>query len=383
MKKAFKNIFNLALSGIDIQKKVKRLSSYWNEHDEIKLFNLAVKDEVASHIAFILKSSNLNYQNFWIEEYDKINDRIDVLMSELDILAKKFDDVGISVVALKNAGINRGIYKNNGCSPMGDIDLLVSSLDFNRAHKIILNKLGYTFEFRSELEEANLEKAFRHGGTEYFKNKNGYKIWFELQWRPIAGRWIQPHNEPNGDDLLKRSIEIENSKVRILSPVDNLLQVSLHTAKHSYVRAPGFRLHSDVDRIIRFQEINWKNFSGLVHQKKIKTAVYYSLFFSKKLLETPIPSEYLEKLKPNFLKDYIIKKIIYKAGIYNQEEKKFLKSTYILFNILLYDSSYEVFKAVFPNYKSMAIQYDIKSRLLLPFFYIKRIQDLLFKRASL
>ena len=53
---------------------------------------------------------------------------------------------------------------------------------------------------------------------------------------------------------------------QILSPEDNLLQVALHTAKHSYVRAPGFRLHSDVDRIVCFQEINW-NIFGLASNK--------------------------------------------------------------------------------------------------------------------
>ena len=82
------------------------------------------------------------------------------------------------------------------------------------------------------------------------------KKWVELQWRPIAAGGYSPYNEPNADRLIDNSIKIPNSSVRILSPEENLLQCSLHTAKHSYVRAPGFRLHSDVDRIVRYQKIN-------------------------------------------------------------------------------------------------------------------------------
>ena len=181
---------------------------------------------------------------------------------------------------------------------MGDLDLLVRSKDFNDAHKIIVEKLRFTFKFRSEFEKEDLEEAFRGGGTEYYKDVQGYRIWLELQWRPIAGRWIQPHNEPNGDELMDNSIKTKGSDVRILSPEDNLLQVALHTAKHSYVRAPGFRLHSDVDRVVRFQKVNWDLFENKVRDLKLKTAVYFSLFYAQKLLSTPIPASVLKNLKP-------------------------------------------------------------------------------------
>ena len=96
----------------------------------------------------------------------------------------------------------------------------------------------------------------------------------------------------NGNELIDNSINIKNSSVKILAPEDNLLQVALHTAKHSYVRAPGFRLHSDVDRIIRFQKIDWSHFEKIVLKLKLKTAVYFSLFFAKDLLCTPIPKKF-------------------------------------------------------------------------------------------
>ena len=266
---------------------------------------------------------------------------------------------------------------------MGDLDLQVRSKDFNDAHKIIIENLGFTFKFRSEFEEENLEEAFRGGGTEYFKDVEGYRIWLELQWRPIAGRWIQPHNEPNGDVLMDNSIQAEGTSVRILSSEDNLLQVALHTAKHSYVRAPGFRLHSDVDRVVRFQKVNWELFENRVYELKLRTAVYFSLYYANELLATPIPAYTLSNLKPVWYRRTAIHYFIRNAGIYDQKKKKFSRIGYILFNLSLYDSFRENLKAVFPPFDSLKIKYPIRSKWQLPYFHLKRIRELIFQRAKL
>jgi len=383
MKNIYKEILNLALSGKDIEKKVAEIKSKWTLVNEQKLFKYAEIDEVASHIAFILKKTDIKFDSIWEEEYQKIDFRISILMDVLEEVASKLKESNIDIVALKNAGITKAIYKNNACSPMGDLDLLVGTKGFRKAHKIILNDLGFIFKFRSEFEDEDLEEAFRGGGTEYYKIVDGYKVWLELQWRPIAGRWIQPHNEPNGDELMRNSIEVEGSSVRILSPEDNLLQVALHTAKHSYVRAPGFRLHSDVDRVVRFQNIDWNKFEIKVCDLKLKTAVYFSLFFAKKLLETPIPETVLIKLKPVWYRRKSIQFFLKKAGLYNQNKKKFTRIGYILFNLSLYDSLGENLKAIFPPFDSLKIKYPITKKSQLPYFYAVRIKDLLFKRAKL
>ena len=78
---------------------------------------------------------------------------------------------------------------------MGDIDVLVRKQDFREAHKVLTDH-GYEMKFRSPLEEENIEKAERNGGAEYaVKLANGNNLWFELQWRPVAGRWIRPDQE--------------------------------------------------------------------------------------------------------------------------------------------------------------------------------------------
>ena len=383
MERNYSSILNLALSGVDLKDKLHLLEGIWDKIDENKLFEYSKVDEVASHIAYILKATKIKYNSKWDKEYAEIGNFITILMDVLEEVATKLKDNSIEIVALKNAGITKAIFKNNACSPMGDLDLLVRSKDFNKAHKIILEELGFTFKFRSDFEDEDLEEAFRGGGTEYYKMVAGHKVWLELQWRPIAGRWIQPHNEPNGNELMDNSKSVQGSNVRILSSEDNLLQVALHTAKHSYVRAPGFRLHSDVDRIVRFQEINWDVFTDKVNALKLKTAVYFSFYYAKELLDSPIPDAVLSKLNPFWIRKSAIKHYINKAGIYNQEKKKFSRIGYILFNLFLYDSFNENLKAIFPPFDSLKIKYPIKSKWQLPYFHMKRIKDLLFKRAKL
>ena len=376
-------IMTLALSADKSDEKIDLFKNLLLNVDMNELYREAKVDEVDSHVAEMMMNSGIELERMWQKSYNSVDIKITNLMNELDRIALELLKNKIKIVALKNAGIARGIYSNYASSPMGDIDLLISTKDFHSAHKLILEKLGYTFKFRSEFEFEDLDYAFRAGGTEYYKIINGHKVWLELQWRPIAGRWIQAHNEPNGNELMRNSISIKNSSVKILAPEDNLLQVALHTAKHSYVRAPGFRLHSDVDRIIRFQQIDWLHFENIVLKLKLKTAVYFSLFFAKSLLGTPIPEEVLKKLSPIWYREIIIRYYVKKAGVYNQENKKFTKFGYIIFNLALYDTFSENLKAIFPPFDSLKIKYPITKKSQLPYFYILRLKDLLLKRAKL
>lgn len=380
---SYQRLLSLGLSADESPTKLKEIEQLFTELDNGELFEKAHRDEVATHLAYKVKKYNGNLTQKWLDDYTKVDVEITNLLSELERVAKRLQQDNIRIVALKNAGITTGIYKVPSCSPMGDIDLLVSTNDFHKAHEILISDLGYTFEFRSDLEDEDLEEAFKSGGTEYCKDVNGYKVWLELQWRPVAGRWIQPHNEPNGNELIARAIPIENSSVHLLSPEDNLLQVCLHTAKHSYCRAPGFRLHSDVDRIVRFTDINWTAFVEQVKKMKLKTAVYYSLIIPRDILETPIPVKVIQQLRPGFVQRMNIERLLNKAGLFNQNKKKFSKVGYIIFNMSLYDSLGEVLTAIFPPSKVMKKRYEFSTNILLPYYHFKRIISLVLKRAKL
>jgi hypothetical protein len=318
----------------------------------------------------------------WHQAHDEILQRLGLYLGELDRLAARLAADGIPLVALKNSGIARGIFPCPGCCPMGDLDVLVEKRHFRRAHELLLDE-GYSFEFRSPLETASLEAAESGGGAEYWKILPGEeKLWLELQWRPVAGRWIRPDQEPRAEDLLAGSIPIPGSAARLLAPEDNLLQVALHTAKHSYVRAPGFRLHTDVDRIVRRQPLNWEVFLTRVRSLEVKTPVYFSLAIPRFLFGTPIPDEVLAHLQPAAWKLALITGWLQRVGLFNPDEAKFGRAGFVVFTALLYDDLKGLWRGLFPDKAWMRAHYGVHYGWQLPYYYARRLMDLALHRVS-
>ena len=342
-------------------------------------FAIAAENDVQSHVAHALQDEA---DEDWKAAHEFVKSKMLTYMSELDDVATILATADIPVVALKNAGIARGIYSCLGCCPMGDLDLMVRRSDFRKAHELLITN-GYQFEFRSELEEEDLDEAEKGGGSEYFKIlPNGEKLWLELQWRPVAGRWIQPKQEPDSTDLMSRSQEIPGTKVRLLAPEDNLLQVALHTAKHTYVRAPGLRLHTDVDRIVMGQSIDWDAFTARVKTLRLKTAVYFSLLIARDVLHTQIPSRVLRELYPGKLRAWLLSSWIRRAGLIDPKGQKFGRVKYLIFNSLLYDDLVGLYAGIFPSPEWMMERYDVDSTFWLPVLYVRRAFALCFRRTN-
>jgi len=296
-----------------------------------------------------------------------------------EVLAKE----GIKLVVLKNGGIMLGMMDDPLDCPMGDIDTLISRADFLHAHKILLQE-GFTLKFRSEYEANDIENAFAHGSAEYFYGMpNGDKMWFELSWRPIDGRWIRRELEPDADELLARAVKNKDSNAYILSSEDNLLQVCAHTAKHSYVRAPGLRLHLDVERIVSLNDIDWKIFLKSAKEVHVKTACYYSLYIAKQLFDiSAIPDEVLRQLEPSPKKRRNIERLLSKASLLHPREIKFSRLGYIKLHICLYDTFEDFLSKAFPPSELLYLNMESRKSIYIPWYWITYILDLIGIRKS-
>lgn len=360
------------------------LRQLWEETGEAAAWEFCAKNELCGIMTVALTAAFEAGQvpARWTEEGAKTQARLTLFMAQLDRVASALAGEGIRLVALKNSGIARGIYPHLAACPMGDIDVLVDSADFRRAHACMLS-LGFQLNSRSPLGEENLEEAEQSGGSEYeYILEDGSVLWFELQWRPVAGRWIRPDQEPPAKELLARSVEIPDTMARLLAPEDNLMQVCLHTAKHSYVRAPGFRLHTDVDRIVRRCQINWDLFVAQAESMGVRTAVYLSLTIPTLLLRTPVPSNVLDRLNYSPRKLRFLLAWINRVGLFDPSVRKWSKVGFILFNLLLYDTLGGVLRGIFPPRDWMYQRYGINHKWTLPWWYLKRLVDLIFKRAK-
>ena len=350
---------------------------------EENAFALAEANEVAPQLAHaVLENLGARAAPYWAAVHEGNARKLQAFLDELDIVAGQLAQAGIPLIALKNGGIARGIYPCVGCCPMGDLDVLVRPDDFQQAHGI-LEQGNYQLCYRSELEQDNFEHARRSGSAEYHKTlADGTELWFELLWRPVDGRWIRPDQEPGAAELVRRSVAIPGTSVRLLAPADNLLQVCLHTAKHTYVRAPGFRLHTDVDRIVRRQNVDWETFLKRVRALQVKTAVYFSLAIPVQLFRTPVPPTVLCALRPPAWKEKLLTRWLVRVGLFNPGEKKFSKPGYILFNALLYDDFHGLLRSIFPARGWMKARYYFQSDWLLPVYHLRRLFDLAFHRVN-
>ena len=136
-----------------------------------------------------------------------------------------------------------------------------------------------------------------------------------------------------------------------------------------------------MDRIVRASEIDWTLFLKRVKELKIKTAVYFSLAMAVDLLDTPVPDSVLEEIKPGLVKGYIMQAWIEKVGVFYPDQPKWGRVGFVLFVSLLFDSVGGFLRGVFPSREVLMDQYNFQNPMLLPFYHIKRIVNLLFKRV--
>ena len=311
----------------------------------------------------------------WKADHDQSLRRMTIMMAALDRVADALHNAGIRMVALKNAGIARGIYPCAGCCPMGDLDVVIERARFRQAHEIICGQ-GFELATRGTVEAADLEEGLESGGTEYVATIGGEEVWFELQWRPVAGRWIRRDQEPDGAQMIARSVPIEGTRVRLLAPVDNMIQVALHTAKHTYVRAPGLRLHTDVDRLARYQTPDWAKVCDMALALDVKTATFFSFALARALLDTPVPDSVLERLKPAEWKRRSIVRWLNRVDVFMPNERKFSRPAMIGFTALMYDDASGLLASVLDTDKEHLGLRDLPHNLSRG---VRRVKDLLFR----
>lgn len=346
--------------------------------DMHEFFILCVEHELEGVIAArILKHDICELTGEWRDAYERDKARLSFLKNKASDICDLMDKNGIKMVILKNGGIMSDMVEDVAACPMEDIDSLVKKSDFLKAHAL-LEQSGLKFTFRSQYEKEDLDAAFREGSTEYYIDMPGDGVmWFELAWRAVAGRWIRQDLEPDTNELIDRAYKAKDSNIGVLSPEDNLLQVCVHTAKHSYVRAPGLRLHLDVERIVAHKKIDWDMFVQRVKSAHVKISTYFSLYFAKMLFDTPIPNHVFAELEPKRAKKRKILKIIDKVGLLYPKKKKFTKIQFLRFQTALYDTFYDMLRVLYPKNGRLHEIYNYKSPFLTPFYIILRAFDLM------
>ena len=349
--------------------------------DMKKLYSIGQEHEVIPILFQIFRDAGLPLSDKWGRIYQFEKNRIAGYFDEIHKIGKTASENGIEFILLKNGSIAEHFIDDYGKCPMGDIDVMCREEDFTDLHRIILSK-GFELNFRNPNEMETEEYIESAGTAEYFKQLDTGDMWLEISTRSVSGRWIRPDQEPDTRYLFKRSKRITDG-IRVLDDTDNLLQVALHTAKHSYVRAPGLRLHLDVERIVRHGSIDWEYFTEKCLELRVKTPVYFSLLIPRILFNTPIPANVLNALRPSSVHYRYISSVLRRVSLFGPHDTKFSKFSFAVFQIMLYDSIKEIAGLIFPDKSYMQRQYKTHNHFSLFIAYIKRLSDIFMRKLMI
>ena len=355
---------------------IEEILADYSKLEQSKFIALCKEHQFEGMSAAFLKKYTDALTGEWIGIYEECHRKASEKLEAAKQICQRMADNGIDMIVLKNGGILADIIDDPAKMPMGDIDTVIKRKDFLKAYDIMLAD-GYKFEYSNEYEIPDINNAYRDGDAEYFKQiAPDHMLCCEIAWRIVAGRWMRPDCEPNTEENFSRMHYAKGTKIGILSPEDNLLQVCIHTAKHSYLRAPGLRLNLDVERIVSNVEINWSLFLEKVKAAHTKTAAYYSLYIPSVLFDTPIPKNVLDELKPSKSKQKKIETALEKAGFLYPKKRKFSRLEFLRFQTSLYDSLSDMFRTLYPNAEWLKRRYAFKSSALIPYYICVRALDL-------
>lgn len=232
------------------------------------------------------------------ESYLLTSARNMVLMNDLKALLSCLEKDRVRTIVLKGAALLERIYPDIGVRPMIDIDLLFYDEEIEevggdsfRAGRI-LGSLGYRLISACPLIYSNdrttidihtdVNSFSRFGTMPYAPHLSTSALWERsLQWSEST------RSEADGFRY-----------VRILSPEDTVLTLSIHIVKHSFLHLMWI---IDIIEIIRGNpEINWKRLVEIAREAGFEKLLFY--VFSYLMQFSPvIPEEFLLEIMPQRL----------------------------------------------------------------------------------
>jgi hypothetical protein len=187
----------------------------------------------------------------------------------------------------KGPVLAQSVYGDPGLRSFSDLDLMISSADFERA-KHTLAEIGY--RPAKELRPAVERFWLRNGYEQSFDGAAGKNL-VELQWA------LLPHFYAVGlnvEDLLARCgyAVVGDCRMRCLSPEDSVIVLSLHAAKHLWGRLIWL---VDIAETLRNRTIDYESVLLLARDIGVSRILGVTFWLVKNLLQVDLP-ETAEKM---------------------------------------------------------------------------------------
>lgn len=291
---------------------------------------------------------------------------------QLKELLDKLHENNIRVIVLKGAALSRTLYPDTALRVGSDIDLLVMPENMEYVRKLLI-QMGYSClkEQFKNYKYWYCEEEFIYSDSS--KNYLPVEIHWDINQFPLF-RSLPIHQ------LFERSknVAIPGMSFEILDPVDNIIYLSMHLIlKHNrYIRLIWI-----YDIFLLCKDLS--NEEWYILQKRCidydaRISVEKALIMAQYWCGLKIPMDFYDFNKWPSPKKVEVFAFQCAMNRYTDRKSEFylLWPKYAPIKEKIMVLSYRLF----PLPQDMASEYDIKNNLLLPFFYFKRLLNLLLRR---
>lgn len=228
------------------------------------------------------KSMSINVLQRLKKKYRENTHKNLLLTSELVKIMKLLEKNNIKAVTYKGPALAHSIYENIGYRQYGDIDILIDKQEAPKAKNLMINN-GYELFQPIKIDDS----TYMELESEYiFINKeNGAKV--EINWN-FEGKFFHFHGDPQFlfDDL--DELEINSIKFHSFSPVNQLLMLSIHAAKHNWNR---LQWTCDISHYVQNVEINWTKTIEKAEKLGFKRILMINLLLAQELFGLELPEQ--------------------------------------------------------------------------------------------
>lgn len=257
--------------------------------------------------------------------------RVRELTAALEGITDRLHANGGTSAAIENGGVMLATDLPVRAFSSGDLDILVQDADWATV-KDAFRREGFLPRDRRNRPTNRIEFA---------KDvPTGRTLWLNAGLRPFDRMWVPlRYSDRTAGWMAHRTNCRKSERIRVLAPSDALALVAVHTSLHSFIRAPGVRLHADVDRLVRDTTVDWATFLAEVKGLGLQTRAYVSLSIANGLLATPIPPTVLTELYPGENRWNRIRALLSHDGVFANGRKKLTAGRAVLLDLLLWDGN--------------------------------------------
>jgi len=204
--------------------------------------------------------------------------------------ARSFQEIlkerGEECIFTKGLSFIMDIYQDAGLRNFSDIDVLVK--DIKKVDKI-LSASGFKEHGEGDDNGYRAQRVYSKDGRVFFD------VHSDFIGRSLHSKMM---NIDKGAIFRnKRCLSYQGIEIYTMDLVHTLIYQCLHVSmQHSFM---GIRWYVDINEFLNKYsgELDWKELLELTRKYRIKRPVYYALYFSKEMLEAPVPAGVLEELK--------------------------------------------------------------------------------------